>query len=67
MAILRGMYDALTDFLQEFSSHSPLPWALLVMAVVAVTGLGLYSLWELVLRWIISVWAGSRGRANGQG
>ncbi len=67
LAILGGMYDALTDFLQEFSSRSPLLWALLVMAVVSGTGLGLYALWELVLRWAISAWAGSRPRAKGRG
>ncbi|MDE2816468.1 MAG: hypothetical protein OXM03_12275 [Chloroflexota bacterium] len=61
------MYDALTAFLQEISSRSPLLWALLVMAVVAGTALGLYSLWELVLRWVISAWAGSRARDSGQG
>ena len=61
------MYDALTDFLQEFSSRSPLLWALLVMAVVAGTALGLYALWELVLRWIVSTWTGSHTRAGGRG
>ncbi len=67
MAILDGMYDALTGFLQELSSQNPFLWALLVMAVVASTALGLYSLWELVLRWITSLWAGSRARAGGRG
>ena len=60
------MYDALTGFLQELSSQSPLLWALLVMAVVASTALSLYSLWELVLRWITSIWAGSRARPAGE-
>ena len=61
------MYDALTGFLQSFSSESPLLWALLVMAVVAGTGLGLYIVWELVLRWVISIWAKSRGQAGRRG
>ena len=67
LAILGGMYDALTSFLQEFSSRSPLLWALLVMAVVGGTALGLYTLWELVLRWVVSVWGRGRARANGRG
>ncbi len=67
LAILGGMYDALTDFLQDFSSRWPLLWALSVMAVVAGTGLGLYVLWEMVLRWVVSAWAGSRARTNGRG
>ena len=59
------MYDALTGFLQNFSSQFPLLWALLVMAVVAGTGLGLYVFWELVLRWVISTW--TRGQAGRRG
>ena len=58
------MHHALTDFLQNFSSQSPLLWALLVMAVVAGMGLGLYVFWELALRWGISAWARGRGRAG---
>ena len=65
--ILDGMYDALTNFLQDFSSRSPLLWALLVMAVVAGTALVLYNFWQLVLRWVASAWARSRARANGRG
>ena len=61
------MYDALTDFLQEFSNQYPLLWALLVMAVVAGIALGLYALWELVLRWVASAWARSRSRTNERG
>ena len=67
MGYTGGMYDALTSFLQHFSSQFPLLWALLVMAVVAGTGLGLYVFWELVLRWAINTWTRSRGRAGGQG
>ena len=67
LAILGGMYDALTDFLQDFSSRWPLLWALSVMAVVAGTGLGLYVLWELVLGWAIAAWAVGRARSNGRG
>ena len=61
------MYDALTEFLQQFSSQAPLPWALLVMAVVAGTALVLYNFWQLVLRWVSSALAGSRARAKGRG
>jgi hypothetical protein len=60
------MYDALASFLQDLSSQSPLLWALLVMAVVAGTGLGLYALWEMVLRWVIANLAGCRARADGR-
>lgn len=56
------MYDALTEFLQETGRQAPLLWALLVMAVVAGVALGLYALWEVVLRWLASAWAGARGR-----
>ena len=67
LAILGGMYEALASFLQDISSHSPLLWALLVMAVVAATALGLYGLWELLLRWAVSAWGGSRARSGGRG
>ena len=62
LAILRAMYDALTEFLQETGRQAPLLWALLVMAVVAGAALGLYVLWEVVLRWLAAAWAGARGR-----
>ena len=67
LAILRGMYDALTEFLQETGRQAPLLWALLVMAVVAGAALGLYILWELVLRWLTSAWARGRARTHGRG
>lgn len=44
------MYESLTDFLKTFSAESPLLWALLVMAIIAVAGLALYGFWEVVLR-----------------
>ena len=59
------MYDTLTNFLQDFSSRSPLLWALLVMAVVAGTALVLYNFWQLLLRWVASAWGRSRARAKG--
>ncbi len=45
------MYDSLTDFMKNFSADNSLLWALLVMGVVAATGLLLYVFWELVLRY----------------
>jgi hypothetical protein len=44
------MYDALTNFLRTFSADNPLPWALLVMVVIGGSALGLYALWEVVLK-----------------
>ncbi len=44
------MYEALSKFLIAFSSDSPILWALLVMAVIAGTGLGLYAFWEIILK-----------------
>ena len=44
------MYHSLTDFMINFSSDHSVLWALLVMAVVASTGLVLFGFWELVLR-----------------
>ena len=44
------MYDTLTDFLKSFSVDHPALWALLVMAVVACTSLGLFVFWEVILR-----------------
>jgi len=46
-----GMYDSLTDFMKSFSADHSVLWALLVMAVVAFTGLALFAFWELVLRY----------------
>ena len=45
------MYDSLTEFMKNFSADNSLLWALLVMAVVASTGLALFAFWELVLRY----------------
>ena len=61
------MYDALVEFLKTLSSQLPLVWALLVMGVVATTGLVLYLFWELLLRWVFSTWTKSRRRADGRG
>ena len=44
------MYDSLGEFMNNLSADNPLLWALLVMAVVAGTGLILFAFWELVLR-----------------
>ena len=44
------MYQSLTEFMMNFSADHSVLWALLVMAVVASTGLVLFAFWELVLR-----------------
>jgi hypothetical protein len=44
------MFDALSEFLVTFSGSYPLPWALFVMAVVAIISLILFSFWEVVFR-----------------
>ena len=44
------MFNTIEEFLKTFNVNYPLVWALLVMAVVAVTSLTLYLFWELVLR-----------------
>lgn len=44
------MYDALTYFLNTFSVGYPILWALLVMAAIGGTGLGLYAFWEVALK-----------------
>jgi hypothetical protein len=43
------VYSALSDILRTFSLRFPVPWALLVMGVVAATSLILYVVWELVV------------------
>ncbi len=60
------MYQALTDFLRTFSAAAPLPWALLVMVVIAVAGLVLYAFWELLLRGLGRVFSGG-GNGNRSG
>ena len=61
MGYTSPMHESLASFLKTFSSESPILWALLVMAVIAVTGLVLYGFWELVLRGIsLTVSSGSR-------
>ncbi len=42
------MYSALSDILQTFSARAPMLWALLTLAAVAVTSLGLYLAWEWI-------------------
>lgn len=44
------MYDSLSSFLKTFSAEFPILWALIVLVVVAGTGVFLYGFWELVLR-----------------
>jgi len=46
------MYHSLTEFMKSFSADHSLLWALLVMAVVAATGLLLYAFWEVVLGFV---------------
>ena len=45
------MYHSLTEFMKNLSVDHPVLWALLVMAVVASTGLVLFAFWEFVLRY----------------
>ena len=45
------MYQSLTEFMKNFSADNSVLWALLVMALVAVTGLVLFVFWELVIRY----------------
>ncbi len=45
------MYDSLTEFMKNFSADNSVLWALLVMALVAITGLALFVFWELVIRY----------------
>ena len=56
------MYDVLTEFLSTFNTAYPLPWALLVVAVVACTSLVLYFFWEGVLR----LFSGGKPPADGE-
>lgn len=44
------MYQTLADFLAALSTDSPIWWALLVMTTIALTGLLLHLLWQLLLR-----------------
>ena len=59
------MYESLTHFLKTFSAESPFLWALLVMAVIATTGLVLYGFWEIVLRGVGLALNGGNNRGNG--
>lgn len=61
------MYESLTHFLKTFSSEFPFLWALLVMAVIAVTGLVLYGFWEIVLRGVGLALGGGNSRDNSSG
>ena len=61
------MYESLTHFLKTFSAESPLLWALLVMAIVAVAGLALYGFWEVVLRGIGTMFGGGGSHGSGHG
>ena len=58
------MYEALSKFLIAFSSDLPILWALLVMAVIAGTGLGLYAFWEIVLKGASAVFGGHSNRKS---
>ncbi len=59
------MYQALTDFLINFSAGQPLLWALLVLVFVAATGLFLYGFWEVVLRALGRLWTAKNRRPAG--
>ncbi len=58
------MYEALINFLRSFSAQYPLPWALLVMAVISGAGLLLYGFWELTLRGASRFLGGPSSRAG---
>ncbi len=60
------MYDSLASFLRNFSVNFPVLWALLVMAVVAGTGLILYVFWELALRWVSSIFTPRSRNSEGR-
>ena len=45
------MYDTLTEFMKNFSADHSVLWALLIVAVVASTGMALFAFWELVLNY----------------
>ena len=61
------MYSTIEEFLRTFNVNYPLLWALLVMAVVTVTSLSLYLIWELVLRLFSAGSASRRSRSKEQG
>ena len=66
------LYESLSQFLRTFSAAYPLPWALLVMGVVACVSLALYVFWEVVLRLLAAPFtsrkpASGRSRRNGRG
>ncbi len=44
------MYGSIGDFLRALSDDSPWLWGVFVLAVMASLSLGLYTLWEVVLR-----------------
>ncbi len=44
------MYGSIGDFLRALSDDSPWLWGVFVLAVMATLSLGLYALWEVVLR-----------------
>ena len=58
------MYEALSQFLITFSSDFPILWSLLVMAVIAGAGLGLYAFWEIVLKGASAVFGAHSGRRS---
>ena len=58
------MYESLAHFLKTFSAESPLLWSLLVMVVIASTGLVLYGFWELALRGLALAFSGGARNRN---
>ena len=63
------MYESVSEFLRDASAGNPFLWALLVMAVVSVTGVALFLFWEGFFRLVSFVshfrdyWRKGSGRA----
>jgi ABC-type phosphate transport system auxiliary subunit len=47
------MYESLSELLRSTAAGNPWIWAMVVMAVVAITGLLLYLFWEGILRLVL--------------
>ena len=46
------MDSSVSNFLQTLSSDSPWLWSALVLGTMGALALGLYALWEVVLRFV---------------
>lgn len=53
------MYESLSEFFRSTAAGSPWLWAVLVMAVVAITGLLLYLFWEGLFR-LVSLFSSAK-------